>query len=559
MCLQPVLGGGVLHAVCPRPDKPETKTRAKAIKEEKNQAKEKGKQSKSKRKRETSDKSSDAKPSKKPKKYKTETEQMKRDDDEDTKPVVEMIDSYAEVERIRQETAKDRLLFYSKSAKCAPGMGPKNKTELVHDPKFYNMPFFTLRCPDWRQRLSNFYAAPFTIHGVTFNTLEHAWHYFKIKEADQDKAHAFVKESGSTLSKGTGLDARNQRKMVVLTKAQLNKWSTKWFLGSSQQKLTDSLCDDWTCHECWFAKNEPVLDTCKICLSKRDKQRETEPLFQSVLRAKFEQNSECRAVLLETLSAQLWHTPGREPAVRWTWLEYVREEFRKAKDSTTTLKPDDKEAQKNQEQKQNEEKKERKYFKCSGKGTDGKPCIFTVATEGGTCVHREHTCDVDDCGKPRFPFGYFCSDHLHRCRTDECMERVGSVYGPGSACSKCVGLDDQKDEGVSSDKPKTEEKKNKKSKHSVYPYDKRRVNEIAQEVDFANWKCKCNGSGSTSGACPLCAWGDELCWECGSTETCVSNCKMAAALDAEPDMELYHYTDLIKHGILKKPKWYVSE
>ena len=402
MCLQPVLGGGILHAVCPRPDKPETKTRvkAKAIKEASDQVEETDKQSKTKRKRETSAKGSDAESSKK---HKTETKQKKDDDD---KPVAEKIDSYAEVERIHTVTANDRILFYSKSAKCPPGMGPKNKTELVANPKLYNTLFFSMRCPDWRQRLSNFYVAPFTFRNtMTFNTLEHAWHYFKIAEADTSKAYAFIKESGSKLSKGGGLDARNQRKMIVLTQAQLDKWHKKWFKGSPELSMMDSLCNDWACYECWYAKNEPSQDLCKICLTKRDKGRETEPLFQTVLRAKFEQNSECRAVLLETLSAQLWHTPGREPAVRWTWLENVREEMRKTSDSSTTAKPEGKDGPESEKKKPKSKETSKyididipKFFKCPAIKKDGYPCDFMVGAEGCFChEHRTLGCIVKGC------------------------------------------------------------------------------------------------------------------------------------------------------------------
>ena len=140
--------------------------------------------------------------------------------------------------------------------------------------------------PDWRKVLSNFYVfdfkaevAPDTI--LTFRTIEHGFHYFKIRLADPSRAFDFALESGSELSKGDGLDAQRARKLVVLNTQQLEEWD---------------------------AIKESVLYSLSKC--------------------RFSQDPLSKQVLLATRDAQLWHiVPQRNP-IRFTHLEQVREELK---------------------------------------------------------------------------------------------------------------------------------------------------------------------------------------------------------------------------------------
>lgn len=150
---------------------------------------------------------------------------------------------------------------------------------------------------DWRKILSHFYAFDFTIEVspdliLTFRTIEHGFHYFKIRLADPTRAFEFALESGSDLSKGDGLTARRARKMVLLTPQQLQKW-------------------------------DAIKDSVLYFLSK----------------CRYSQDTLSKKVLLATQNAQLWHIVSRSVhyphtrmakriPVRFVHLERVRQEFR---------------------------------------------------------------------------------------------------------------------------------------------------------------------------------------------------------------------------------------
>jgi ribA/ribD-fused uncharacterized protein len=170
----------------------------------------------------------------------------------------------------------DRLFFYSNSADRAPGEGAN---EQVADPKLYAE---LKGIPNWRKRLSNFWEADFKLDGVTYRTVEHAFQAAKIALVDATKAKLFTLESGSELARGGGLEARKQRKMVMLTPAQLATWNA--------HKHTH---------------------------------------MGAAMRAKFTQHAELGKVLLATGSAELWHGTGRgQPPARILELEAVRAELR---------------------------------------------------------------------------------------------------------------------------------------------------------------------------------------------------------------------------------------
>ena len=193
------------------------------------------------------------------------------------------------------EQGPDILLFYSKSKDLPAGSyergnasqltkgqrGRKYQEQVTHPINYLELNAI----PDWRKVLSNFYVfdfkaevSPDTI--LTFRTIEHGFHYFKIKIADPSRAFDFSLESGSKLSKGEGLDARRARKLVVLTSQQLQEW-------------------------------DAIKDSVLYSLSK----------------CRYSQDPLSKQVLLATRDAQLWHIVSRSAPVRFTHLEQVREEL----------------------------------------------------------------------------------------------------------------------------------------------------------------------------------------------------------------------------------------
>ena len=116
---------------------------------------------------------------------------------------------------------------------------------------------------------------------LTFRTIEHGFHYFKIQLADPARAFDFALESGSDLSNGDGLAARRARKLVILTPRQLQKWDS-------------------------------IRDSVLYFLSK----------------CRFSQDTLSKKVLLAPKNAQLWHIVSRRNPVRFDHLERVRQELR---------------------------------------------------------------------------------------------------------------------------------------------------------------------------------------------------------------------------------------
>ena len=118
---------------------------------------------------------------------------------------------------------EDRIVFYSKSAAGPPG---KNKGQGWAERWTANIPE-DLRTGHWRRLLSNFDdSVPFEFMGFHFNTIEHAFQWAKINRVDSQKAHAFTRESGSPLGMGSGSEAQKNRKMVLLSKEQMDAWNT---------------------------------------------------------------------------------------------------------------------------------------------------------------------------------------------------------------------------------------------------------------------------------------------------------------------------------------------
>lgn len=168
----------------------------------------------------------------------------------------------------------DKLYFFSNSRDVYPGRGAK---EAVGNPPDYAQ---LHSIPDWRRVLSNFSADGVVQHdGLSYRTIEHAFQAAKIRLKSSERAFDFALESGSDLSKGTGSDARGQRRVVLLEAPYLDAWAS----------LRDEVL-----MELWRYKT-------RHC-----------PVFRSVLR--------------HTRDAQLWHIQLRRSAVRWRSLEDIRAE-----------------------------------------------------------------------------------------------------------------------------------------------------------------------------------------------------------------------------------------
>jgi len=63
---------------------------------------------------------------------------------------------------------------------------------------------------------------------LMIRTLLNLWDFILIRlnTLNRIKAHAFTRESGSPLGMGTGSDAQKNRRMVVLSKEQMDAWNT---------------------------------------------------------------------------------------------------------------------------------------------------------------------------------------------------------------------------------------------------------------------------------------------------------------------------------------------
>jgi ribA/ribD-fused uncharacterized protein len=173
-------------------------------------------------------------------------------------------------------TVEDRLYFFSGSADEPPGRG-------VHEQVADTARYVGLAgVRHWRRMLSNFWPADFTIEGHTYRTVEHAFQAAKIALVNPTLAERFALESNTELSRGDGAAARKHRKLVLLDDAQLRQWD-----------------------------------------------EHKHATMREAMHAKFAAHEPLRAVLLATLTAELWHGTGRgQPPTRIHDLETIRATLR---------------------------------------------------------------------------------------------------------------------------------------------------------------------------------------------------------------------------------------
>jgi predicted NAD-dependent protein-ADP-ribosyltransferase YbiA (DUF1768 family) len=170
----------------------------------------------------------------------------------------------------------DKLNFFSRSADKAAGKGAGEETA---DPARYAE---LAAIPHWRRVLSNFAVAPFELGGRHYRTAEHAYHARKFDcTGHPEIAASFALESGSALSRGDGLEARQARKAAVLSPAELAVWEAR--------------------------KSDEVAH---------------------IHEAKFTQDAAARRVLVATGDAELWHRAPRASPERWENVEHLRARLR---------------------------------------------------------------------------------------------------------------------------------------------------------------------------------------------------------------------------------------
>jgi hypothetical protein len=117
---------------------------------------------------------------------------------------------------------EDILCFYTKSADKVPGKGVG---EHLSDPSSYGE---LAKIPHWRRMLSTLYSdEPFKYNGATFTSTEHALMREKFSSANMvSTARMFERESGSEIAISTGLVARKNRKIEIMTNEQLAYWDS---------------------------------------------------------------------------------------------------------------------------------------------------------------------------------------------------------------------------------------------------------------------------------------------------------------------------------------------
>ena len=170
----------------------------------------------------------------------------------------------------------DQLFYYSKSKNVLPGLGIH---EFINDISQYKP---LCKINNFRQILSNFHKLPFIYNKLTYNSIEHAFQSEKIRLVDPDVAFKFSIESKDDISKGNGLNARQNRKIIHLDKKTIEHWN------KVKMKIMNAI-------------TESKIKQCKIF----------------------------RDTLLATNNAQLWHIVIRQKPVRIIYLEKLRDKYKK--------------------------------------------------------------------------------------------------------------------------------------------------------------------------------------------------------------------------------------
>jgi predicted NAD-dependent protein-ADP-ribosyltransferase YbiA (DUF1768 family) len=163
----------------------------------------------------------------------------------------------------------DRLCFYSKSYDYTPGKGANEYVS--NNDKYQELS----HVKDWRKVLSNFHEFPFEYDGNLYKSIEHAFQGAKFQLFDKKIGKLFV--LGNEIGDLSALDARKNRKRIVLDDNQIQMWNE---------------VSDHKMYEISLAKY-------KQCL-----------LSQKILKM--------------TIDAELWHYQVRQRPIRFIHLEKIR-------------------------------------------------------------------------------------------------------------------------------------------------------------------------------------------------------------------------------------------
>jgi len=163
-------------------------------------------------------------------------------------------------------------MFYHKSKDALPCRGIR---EVWKSGRSYEE---LQRIPNWRRVLSNFHEHPFKYDGNTYRTIEHA---YQASKARDPMFYNFTIESGHRIGAGDGTVAHAERKWIMLSKEELDRWNEN-----------------------------------------------KEMIMSRITRAKYEQCEHARMVLMNTYPAELWHlVPRSKNSIHFIHLEELRDSY----------------------------------------------------------------------------------------------------------------------------------------------------------------------------------------------------------------------------------------
>jgi predicted NAD-dependent protein-ADP-ribosyltransferase YbiA (DUF1768 family) len=182
--------------------------------------------------------------------------------------------------------------FYSKSSdKPLPGKGSGERIETQNMDKFKELS----KINGWRKVLSNFYMAPFTLDGFTWNSVEHYYHANKFKNGNPEFYKLFTVESKSDISKDPAF-----AKSAGGKTGRSNKM--KWKRPANVKMDEDFFSS---------GRNETTMETGQF--------------------AKYSQNALPKQVLLYTKNAKLQHHVRGSPPIIFYDTMRIREKLRDTK------------------------------------------------------------------------------------------------------------------------------------------------------------------------------------------------------------------------------------
>jgi predicted NAD-dependent protein-ADP-ribosyltransferase YbiA (DUF1768 family) len=113
--------------------------------------------------------------------------------------------------------------FYTKSLNKPPGKGAGETIPPTERDAYKELSHI----PDWRQKLSNFWIAPFTLDGHKWNSVEHYYQGAKFKNNNPAFYLQFASESGTELAKNPAMAKEAGEKSGKFNKVQIRPVNIK--------------------------------------------------------------------------------------------------------------------------------------------------------------------------------------------------------------------------------------------------------------------------------------------------------------------------------------------